>query len=404
VKLEPAPVATPLVHWKLAERFQVVAVGSGDYRFVSITQNIRIRNGDPGNSILDQILPLLERGCFWNELVELVGHDREAEVKSIVSDLAGRGLLEQLAPEETVGRIPEEFEYYRSQRKFFSNFLVYGNEPPDTADVKYGSEPQVTPQQRLKDSTVLIAGLGQTGLAVAKMLARAGLGRIFGADASPVGHEDIRHSGYPAASLGCAREEAAAVTVQDANHHIAYSAWRGDSPWSPNPGNWPENPDLLIVCEDQFDAEHYRNVNRLCLDRNIRWISHRCMELRCEVGPWIVPGETACYRCLEMRKAANVRNFADSLAARQLLLARNEPVARLNFTLGTEVLALEVTKILGGFSRPMTYGSLLTFSLVSLESKLHPVLKVPRCAACSAGKREQPSLNIWRAGGDFEDL
>jgi bacteriocin biosynthesis cyclodehydratase domain-containing protein len=71
---------------------------------------------------------------------------------------------------------------------------------------------------------------------------------------------------------------------------------------------------------------------------------------------------------------------------------------------GTDLLALEVIKILTRFSQPVTYGSLFTLDLLTFEAALHPVLKIPRCPHCSPAAAQRPALIIWPPGDGFEEV
>jgi len=122
------------------------------------------------------------------------------------------------------------------------------------------------------------------------------------------------------------------------------------------------------------------------------------MGARYEVGPSVLPRETACFRCLELRRASNFPNYGSFVGARRALALESLSPGSLNITLGYEVLALEVVKLLTGFGRAATHGSLFTFDLITLEAKAHPVLKVPRCPACGPTTDRAP-VTIWRPPG-----
>jgi hypothetical protein len=47
------------------------------------------------------------------------------------------------------------------------------------------------------------------------------------------------------------------------------------------------------------------------------------------------------------------------------------------------IASLEIIKDLSGLTPPLTYNAQLEINLLSMEFALHPVLKLPRCPACT---------------------
>jgi bacteriocin biosynthesis cyclodehydratase domain-containing protein len=156
-----------------------------------------------------------------------------------------------------------------------------------------------------------------------------------------------------------------------------------------------ERPDLIVLCDDGFDPDCFDSVNRYCLEQRLTWTSYRDLGTRYEIGPLVVPFETACFACLEQRRRGNVPSYDERLTMRRALSAAGGSLGRLNLTLGGDVLALEVIKVLTRFGRPMTYGAVYSFDVASLEGVLHPVLKLPRCRACGHPARDRATVSFW---------
>jgi bacteriocin biosynthesis cyclodehydratase domain-containing protein len=107
-----------------------------------------------------------------------------------------------------------------------------------------------------------------------------------------------------------------------------------------------------------------------------------------ELGPLVVPGESACYSCLQTRRRA---------AASVNLQARAGKLdgARLNQPLAVDWLTVETIKLLTGLCEPVTYGRLLTLDYLSGSVGLHPVLRLPRCERCGR-TRDLPARKLWQ--------
>lgn len=367
---------------------------------MSLSQSLRVRGG-LGNGLLASVISRLREGCTLTTLLEGVEIEAQPEIESIVQELLTRGLLEK-ADEIFEVFSTEENAYYGEQVKFFSNFRRYGDRPPAQGATTKDAAEDFSLQARLKQSSVMIVGLGCAGLRLVRNLAKAGVGHVHGSDSRPVTARDVMLNGYLAGHAQSSRQDAARHLIAAENRYIQYSACRADL-ISGDSDDFPENLDLLILADEHFDPDFYGQTNHICLERKLKWTSCRQLGLRYEVGPTIVPFETACFRCLELRKAANVTFYEEFLTNQRQLVAGHYTLGSLNFELGCEVLALEIIKLLTGFSRPLTYSSIYSFDLVSMESRIHPVLKLPRCPACGPS-RNRPSFTIWRPSTDFGGL
>jgi molybdopterin-synthase adenylyltransferase len=387
--------------FKIPHRFEVVRSASGEYQFVSLTGSIRVRSRSSPDDAFESCLPLLRRGCDVNGLVEAIGAGRESEALEIVRTLSQWGVLEEVPPQPPLAMSDEERTWHSDQIKFFSNFQAFPEAPPSESDIEtYQSN--VSFQEKLKQSSVVLIGLGRVGSRLAVGFAHAGVGHLLAWDPTEVTAEDTRDCGLSHSDVGASRQSALGRAIAAVNPYGRYTGLAEEPFWNGATNHLPSNPDLLIVAEDQFDPERYAAINRFCLDRRIQWTSYRSFGLKYEVGPTIVPRETACFKCFEIRKAANLGAYDE--ASQKQLLSQGARLGSLSVTLGYEVLALETIKILTGFSRPMTYASLFSFDVLTLQAELHPVLKLPRCPHCSRSLSHRPTLSIWREGGDFDGL
>src|SRR5262249_22118597 len=116
-------------------------------------------------------------------------------------------------------------------------------------------------------------------------------------------------------------------------------------------------------------------------------------------GPVVIPGETACWNCTRLRRLAHAP--AETYELHTTLLAQGTerreraylaPAAGL---LGN-LLALEALKLLTGYAPSQLAGHQLVQSLVTLDSTLHGIVRVPWCEVCG----DAP----FNAGGSLESL
>ncbi len=374
---------------RLAGRFQVVQVSPTDCRLVSLTQTLRVTVPEETIDLFPQVVDELRRGTTLERLMRLFGSAENA-VRSIVSDFEGQGLLDSISLEESARLSPEEGRRYDEQVRFLANFRVPGDGPLAEPDPR---SPGPEMHRRLSDARVMLIGLGQAGERVAACLAGAGVRRLFGHDPAPVTVDLVGVGGFQPHDVGRNRQDVVSHRLSAASEvdfcplgdPFAEEAW--------------SNVDLIILCSDGYDRELYGRVNALALERNTRWISYRAAGIGYEVGPLVVPHETACYRCLEYRRAANAPLYDEAASVATQLTREGKSIGSLPIAFGADVVALEAIRLLSGFARPLTYGAVFTFDLLSYEGALHPVLKIPRCRACSRGK-SRPSMMVWRPEGN----
>ena len=383
--------------FRIPGRFQILASPDGGHLFVSLMSSLRVRS-ERHADLLVRILPLLAHGATLEMLLAVANSESRAGVLEILDELRNHGLLEEDPPSAAGAAEPYP---YTEQERFFANFASWGSKPPIFNAAE--TSPELPAQRKLAEARVVVVGLGRTGSRLMCSLAHAGVGALWGTDPAVVTNADLLDSGYSPAAHGAIREQWLGRVVERINPGVAYRPLGLDTS---DTHSWhlPDGLDLLIVCEDRFDPDHYDGVNRLCLDRALTWTSYRSLGTKYEIGPTIVPRQTACFTCLELRKSANLASYDDYRETWRSLAARNISLGSLNVTIGSEMLALEAVKILTGFSRPLTHGCLFSFDLLTLEAILHPVLKIPRCPQCSPAAAQRPALIIWPPGDGFEDL
>ena len=389
---------------KLPARFQALNITGNELQLVSLYESLRVRSADASDELLNMVFARLQRGCTGETLLEGVDVAHHTTILAIIRDLSARGLLaEEAASANTDAASSDQHEAFQDQTRFFSNFRPRLDAVPANGTT-LPADASAEMQQALNHATVMVVGLGRIGSRLVKGLAYAGLGHIYCSDPGIVAPHDLIDSSYERSNLGQRREEAVVSILQQTDLHVECIPLGAGSDAVQGIAMPTDNPDVLILCEDRFDPNQYSTINRLCLERAITWIGCRNLGSRIEVGPLIVPLETACFKCFELRKAANSAFYESFLATQGLLAASGMSLGSLNITIGYEILALEVIKILTGFSRPLTYGSVYSFDLVTFEGKLHPALKIPRCPECNGALRDRPTFSIWDTNAFSESL
>jgi bacteriocin biosynthesis cyclodehydratase domain-containing protein len=158
---------------------------------------------------------------------------------------------------------------------------------------------------------------------------------------------------------------------------LAYDAWiRRDS---------PTGPDCMIAACEHAATSALLDWNRHCVDNDIAFLPVVLRRLVGQVGPFVVPRETACYECLCARQNSHLRSF-EALRAVEAQSPFGEAVAGFFPSMGSilgDIAALELVKFYAG-QMPYKVGHFIEVNLLAAELTSHKVLRVPRCRTCAA--------------------
>ncbi len=141
-------------------------------------------------------------------------------------------------------------------------------------------------------------------------------------------------------------------------------------------------------------------VHKACLKAKVKICSAEFLSATSlSIGPTVIPGETACWTCLDRRQKGAQEFYTELLATQQFLEKHPEadPVgARLPALaqMLAGLAAFEALRILTNVYPPVTVGNMVIFNAVDYAMESHPVLKLPRCPDCSP-VREQPLRRVW---------
>jgi bacteriocin biosynthesis cyclodehydratase domain-containing protein len=144
--------------------------------------------------------------------------------------------------------------------------------------------------------------------------------------------------------------------------------------------------DLAVVAPAVDEVDGLLPWNSLALERAVSWLPVRPWDGRCAfAGPLVVPGESCCYECTLLRRAANVDWGED------LVDVESAPVAATaDAAVEAAVAAVAAHLALRWLvARDTTIPGVVHAVEVrpALALTTHHVLRVPRCPACSPAER-----------------
>jgi molybdopterin/thiamine biosynthesis adenylyltransferase len=150
-------------------------------------------------------------------------------------------------------------------------------------------------QQDLKDSSVLIAGAGGLGSPVAYYLAVAGVGHIRIVDQDRVERSNLnRQILHGEQDIGVLKVDSAREKLEQINPDIMVDA-RGTTIDEQSIGSLLNDMDVIVDAMDNYPTRYI--LNCAAIDRNIPLI-HGAIHGFAGQATTIIPGKTACLRCL----------------------------------------------------------------------------------------------------------
>jgi molybdopterin/thiamine biosynthesis adenylyltransferase len=223
-------------------------------------------------------------------------------------------------------------------------------------------------QLRLKDSRVLIVGLGGLGSPVALYLAAAGVGELHLADFDTVDLTNLqRQVLHDTASVGLSKVDSALNRLQAINPEVRLVAHRSaldeDSLTAA-----VQAVDLVLDCTDNFATREA--VNATCVAQGKPLVSGAAIRLEGQLSVFDPRRpESPCYHCL----------YGHGSEA-ELTCSEAGVVGPLVGLVGS-LQALEALKLLAGFGEPLVGRLLLIDALGSRFRELR-VKRDPGCSVC----------------------
>jgi len=255
-------------------------------------------------------------------------------------------------------------------------------------------------QSTVADSSVLVYDLGAVGSAIAVTLALAGVGQLTLADAKPVAVSDQAFGPwYSPGTMGESRASALQRHCSGLNTQVTCQVLDAPPATPEEVAAVVHDSTLAVVCSDKTSVNAFQMFNEGCLIADRKWIRAVADHHMGSVGPLFVPRQTACFTCLRLRLLSNAPHPEEAAAVDRHLAAESDAtpeVALLSGLAGAiaNLLAVEVLKVLTGFSYPITTGAFLSLDLFTMELSRHEVLKLPRCPACGPF-RHRSQAKIW---------
>jgi len=217
-------------------------------------------------------------------------------------------------------------------------------------------------QERLKSSTVFIAGAGGLGSPVSIYLAAAGTGRIIICDSDHVEISNLnRQVLYSTGDIGKSKADAAAAALSLLNPHVEIIPVH-DEITEHNASGLIEGSDIIVDCLDSFRVRRF--INSVSVNNSIPLVHGGISGFNGQAS-FLAPPDTACLACfLSDRKGSEP-----------------EPVAGAAAGLIGSIQAVEALRYLTGLGSSLK-GRLLFWDGAAMEFETIMLKKNPSCSVC----------------------
>ncbi len=221
-------------------------------------------------------------------------------------------------------------------------------------------------QQKLKDSTVLVTGVGGLGGTAALYLAVAGVGKLILVRGGDLRLDDMNRQILMTEDwVGQPRVLKARQTLQQINPDVRIEIL-AEYVTPSNVDALVQNADIALDCTHNFGERNL--LNAAC----VRWGKPMIEAAMNDMDAYLttmIPGETACLSCLFPEKPDWESHGFGVLGAVSGTLAC--------------LTALEAIKLITGLGQPLT-SQLLTMDLAQAEFRKLKTHRDPHCSVCQA--------------------
>lgn len=374
---------------QLRPGFTIVEETPKQFLLHSGTQSFEINLPFPGISLLD-FFKQLSDGQTLFEILEAMSPFQINFLLDVAETLHHSGLLIS-SPKDSNGVDPR----YIASANMFDQF----RQPMPGESVKSFALDR-TWQDRISTARVGLIGLGRVGSQLARLLTIAGVRNFTAVDDGLVDESLWYTDGwYFKEDRGEQRSEALARNLRTINSDIEFCSISTSLDAMENeyfPYELLEM-DVVIVATDELRLNLYEFVNQACVKAGIPWTSYRTSwtGLTVELGPTVLPKETACYNCYQHRQQSNLTHPNRYQALMQALEQQNPPLLDIQITPCASLFCYEILRLLSREIPPLTVGAVMEFTIATAELVRHPLLKVPRCPTCRRDIRPFAPTRFW---------
>ncbi len=328
-----------------------------------------------------RLLSLLDGQHTFDDIVaRLQAHDpaiTASDVAETLDQLAELGLVEDAAASVPDSLTATDLTRYAGQIRFFSILDTSGQQ-------------RFEMQARLKRARVAVLGLGGLGSNVVMGLAAAGVGFIRGVDGDTVELGNLnRQVLYDFADIGQPKVAAAAAQMQRFNPDVQFEPVQRFLDGPEQIAELIRDVDVVAMCADS-PRSIMMWMNSAALATGTPFITGGYRGMAAEVGPFVVPFETACLACLDIERPPDA---PEELAWIEESYWLRHPTTYTVSSLAASLTCADIIKYLTGFAQPATCNLVYELDIERFAMSTSPRPRNPQCAACATRPQRDMSVD-----------
>jgi len=239
-------------------------------------------------------------------------------------------------------------------------------------------------QDRLKNSTVVLIGMGGIGSWITYCLAGAGIGTIIGVDHDGIELTNLtRQILYSEEDIGKTKVECAAERIRRFNSEIQFIPINKKIASIEEIRQIIRGANLVLLSADTPDSIH-EWVNTACIQERVAWSVTGYIEMHGICGPLVIPTETGCSQCCTQSSSHLFQHLTEEQL--ELIQGINQQYQAPSFGPFNCMLsgfqALEAIKYLSGYAVPETKGVRFIIHSGTMDMVREQVARNPNCDVC----------------------
>lgn len=352
----------------LNSRWEILWTASGNVVFNSpVAEHITLR--DPAEDVVEFIKELEQHHLGTPGAPKPI-RPGNSRTQWFARELCRAGVISrQSGLNDLAQKAPKSWERYRS---FIAHLGSFREQPYDEAAYV-----------KLQNSSVAIVGLGGVGSLVALMLASCNIGKLAIIDPDVVSDGNLVRQilfSESDALLGRHKVDVVAERISGLNSAVSVSThpYALENEAQAVQVIQDHGVDLVLLTADRPRILIQRILNRACLHARSTLLN--CFMDR--LGPIVIPGETACFECVETHWRNEVGSSHDEIVDALQLRDRVEyPSSVMGVARAADAMTTEAVLYLAGAPNLCTRDGILR--LERGEISLEHIFRIPGCPACS---------------------
>jgi ribosomal protein S12 methylthiotransferase accessory factor len=163
--------------------------------------------------------------------------------------------------------------------------------------------------------------------------------------------------------------------------------------------------DLIIVAEDYPNILLFETVNRMCINECKPWLRVSFDDRIGYLGPFVLPGNTSCYNCCELRLIANSPYYEYYLWKYREYIPKAElAVSEVFADMLSALCANEIITYLENSGKPQTLNNLYVLDTKQVDLSKHGINMHPNCTYCNWIEKQQQPKSLAYEGTETRKI